>query len=1013
MTGPFIVARSIFSSEHEDNVTNTEWICLARSMFGVAVAAIFLVCDLPETPESDIEDIEAEAEACLAGPRKREGVLSFKPPAEPSHHRSSTPSSLGDPHTDQDISSDTVHDDSSSAFDSRTEYALSDDGIAEGSSDTDCYIEKSPPSPSSSSSSKFYAPKAGRYPASESAGSTCLHHDPLRMRGGAADGDAGEDGDANDGHGNDHEQNQTQDELIRAISAQQAEMQKALDRLLNDRKRKERDDDETEQLAAARAKLEREFEAIEDKDLAAVEAKIPYKIRQVFAGGWKKHVPFTMLTNAYCQSDEAFEEAGDQIVMGPSGAIKTAPTSLKAPARAEDSLLLPEWLQACQRFLILVEKYRSAKEYLAWKAHIDIIMSDDRRDEMWATWMQYDIKLRKRATRRVINAGKFHEDVFNRIERKDLANERAGRTAAFAQSVQSVLDQAQQAGPSGAGQYSFRANAKPTRANSNKSQPGASHNQFKRTHAKFCFRCGNDNHNHKYCNASTRINGKPLVVEGVFPWEILLRQLDLLDEFGDVPIGLRNGFRIGAPRLSSPTYIPNNHKTATDRPHIIEEHILSELSAGRYAGPFSQDVIENALGPFRCAPLGLVDKASSPGKFRVIQDFSAKTVEFSFPRDDTPPSLNAQINTNNFPCEWDMFPDIAKAVALAPPGSVAATCDVDAAYRQMPVHPEDRHQTVVHWKGCFFIDKCVPFGAASSNGIFGRCGDAAKHIYSKLGFGQIFKWVDDYIFLQSPETTRDLSAPRPPFADLNAIYAVADQLGWPWKKAKTRPFATTFAYLGFEWDLRNRRVSIPTAKRQKYTSRILFLLMERPTPHLALSEADWWTNTLSNPECGHDLPVPSEPIPLQIMSDASTSFGVGVIIGGHWWAWRMSSGWKKPGKDIGWAEALALELAVSGVIASGVHDCTIRCLCDNQGVVHAWAAGRSRNAFQNLVLMRTMTKAWEAQLTVQVVYVRSKDNLADAPSRGMPPKAPLQPGLLHIPIPKELVNILIPATLYK
>ncbi|QRV80638.1 site specific recombinase, phage integrase family protein [Ceratobasidium sp. AG-Ba] len=538
-------------------------------------------------------------------------------------------------------------------------------------------------------------------------------------------------------------------------------------------------------------------------------------------------------------------------------------------------------------------------------------------------------------------------------------------------------------------------------------------------------------------------------------WEILLQQLDLLDEFGDVPIGLRNSFRIGAPRLSSPTYIPNNHKTATDRPHIIEEHILSELSAGRYAGPFSQDVIENALGPFRCAPLGLVDKASSPGKFRVIQDFS-------FPRDDTPPSLNAQINTDNFPCEWDMFPDIAKAVALAPPGSVAATCDVDAAYRQMPVHPEDRHQTVVHWKGCFFIDKCVPFGAASSNGIFGRCGDAAKHIYSKLGFGQIFKWVDDYIFLQCPETTRDLSAPRPPFADLNAIYAVADQLGWPWKKAKTRPFATTFAYLGFEWDLRNRRVSIPTAKRQKYTSQIsvwrskpkvslkdtqevigclvhcalavppgrpwLHGLIsfaasfphayskrfhERPTPHLALSEADWWTNTLSNPECGHDLPVPSEPIPLQIMSDASTSFGVGVIIGGHWWAWRMSSGWKKPGKDIGWAEALALELAVSGVIASGVHDCTIRCLCDNQGVVHAWAAGRSRNAFQNLVLMRTMTKAWEAQLTVQVVYVRSKDNLADAPSRGMPPKAPLQPGLLHIPIPKELVNILIPATLYK
>jgi hypothetical protein len=80
------------------------------------------------------------------------------------------------------------------------------------------------------------------------------------------------------------------------------------------------------------------------------------------------------------------------------------------------------------------------------------------------------------------------------------------------------------------------------------------------------------------------------------------------------------------------------------------------------------------------------------------------------------------------------------------PGSQAATFDVDAAYRRMPVFPGDQNHTIVHWEGQCWIDHCVPFGAASSNGIFGRCGDAMIRVLASLGYSPVVKWVDDILY---------------------------------------------------------------------------------------------------------------------------------------------------------------------------------------------------------------------------------------------------------------------------
>lgn len=443
------------------------------------------------------------------------------------------------------------------------------------------------------------------------------------------------------------------------------------------------------------------------------------------------------------------------------------------------------------------------------------------------------------------------------------------------------------------------------------------------------------------------------VITALLPdaWESTLRELGLLEDFADVPICLRAGFSIGAAGPITHTLVHKNHNSSLSHPNAVRAHIDNECAAGRYSGPFTKEDLESLIGPFQTAPLGVVDKASSPGKFRVIQDFS-------FPRDNSNRSLNSQINADDFTCTWGFFHDVARAVAKAPPGSIAATLDVDAAYRQMPIRPSDQPHIVVFWDGQFWVDHCVPFGATSSNGIFGRCGDAMALIYIRLGFGLVFKWVDDFLFIQYPPSHFSPSEAQP-FGDLQAIYQVALTLGWPWKEAKTHPFASLFVYLGFEWNLAKKSVSIPLAKRSKYSDKLsawkakttvtlretqavigtlvhCTLAVPSGKPRLAgliafaasfrhnvdplftrrlispraATDADWWLDLFTNGPYGSDIHPPPPHLDIPIYTDASSSFGLGVIIGAEWSAWRLLQGWKSDGRDIGWAEVIAVELAI-------------------------------------------------------------------------------------------------------
>jgi hypothetical protein len=436
---------------------------------------------------------------------------------------------------------------------------------------------------------------------------------------------------------------------------------------------------------------------------------------------------------------------------------------------------------------------------------------------------------------------------------------------------------------------------------------------------------------------------------------------------------------------------------------------------------------------FRTSPLGVVDKDD---KYRIISDFS-------FPRNDPiRHSLNSKIDVSWFKTDYATFSECYLYVANAPPGSQAAVYDVDAAYRRMPIAPEDQVHICLHFDGKVYLDHNACFGSGSSHAMLGRCTNAICSIYRYHGIQDVIKWVDDFVFFRYPINNL---APWLYSYNTSTVDSIAKILGWPWAPNKHQPFASTFTYLGMTWDLDRKHVFFSTKKKERYRTKIanwdvgfrvtkrevesvigtlnhcsLILVASRThlpslyefarrfnsissnpfTTHRITSKVmidiNWWRNQLSASFCGMELRPPPTPINLQVCMDASTSWGIGLCIDGKWAAWRSIPGWKSDERDIGWLEMVAVELALHVIISSGLRNVHLIFRSDNSGVVGAFKNGSSRNAPQNSILRHIIHLLHDHDLWVSTIWIPSKENPADGPSRGIFPSS----DKLISPLPK-------------
>ena len=286
--------------------------------------------------------------------------------------------------------------------------------------------------------------------------------------------------------------------------------------------------------------------------------------------------------------------------------------------------------------------------------------------------------------------------------------------------------------------------------------------------------------------------------------------------------------------------------------------------------------------------------------------------------------------------------------------------------------------------------------------------------------------------------------------DFSEIDEITRPLGIPWEISKDVPFSSIVTFAGLSWDLNQKRVLLPDSKREKYLRAIsewqgqrthtledtrklygkllyachviprgkayltnletmMGTFRDRPfTPrhpptHLP-EDLTWWKSILAQPTLSREIPGGRHIADVHGFSDASSAVGIGIVIGNRWRAWRLLPGWQTDRRDIGWAEAVGMELLARAILQDSQF-AGIKIFGDNIGVVEGWWTGRSRNPQTNRVFRRIHELLEKHDTTIVSRYVNTAHNPADGPSRGIfPPRHLLLP---PVELPKEIENFVV------
>ena len=144
----------------------------------------------------------------------------------------------------------------------------------------------------------------------------------------------------------------------------------------------------------------------------------------------------------------------------------------------------------------------------------------------------------------------------------------------------------------------------------------------------------------------------------------------------------------------------------------------------------------------------------------------------------------------------------------------------------------------------------------------------------------------------------------------------------------------------------------------------------------------WWHTILSTPCTARSL-SPRPHVNPDLWVNASMGWGISMVMGIQWAAWKLIPGWKMGGRDINWAESVALELAVLLQVECGYSDCLITIQGDNTGVIGAFDKGRSRSIPHNDSIRHISAVVTPCNITIRPIYMASTVNRADPVSHGI------------------------------
>ena len=167
--------------------------------------------------------------------------------------------------------------------------------------------------------------------------------------------------------------------------------------------------------------------------------------------------------------------------------------------------------------------------------------------------------------------------------------------------------------------------------------------------------------------------------------------------------------------------------------------------------------------------------------------------------------MNSGINAALCSLKFTSVENISLALRSLGRGALIAKLDVKAAYRLIPVHPEDRPLLGIEWRGAQYVDAMLPFGLCSAPKIFTAVADGLEWILRQRGIRYIDHYLDYYVTFGpagSPECAKALGL----------IQQTCRELGVPLAMEKLEGPATCLTFLGIEVDTMEGVLRLPQDK---------------------------------------------------------------------------------------------------------------------------------------------------------------------------------------------------------
>ena len=244
--------------------------------------------------------------------------------------------------------------------------------------------------------------------------------------------------------------------------------------------------------------------------------------------------------------------------------------------------------------------------------------------------------------------------------------------------------------------------------------------------------------------------------------------------------GFRNGFGIGYEGEEDVQITAPNLKLTIGSETQLWNKVMKEVKLKRFAGPFKKIPFDNYIQ----SPIGLVPKDG--GKVtRLI-------FHLSYPR-TSKQKISVNANTPQQVCQVK-YSDFNKAIQLCVKARVGCNIiksDISSAFRNVGI-------LKIHWKYLimkarnpkdvwyYFVDKCLPFGAAISCAVFQAVSDAVAFLVRhQTGHPN---YLDEFLFIALLKWLCDNQT--------KTFMQICNEIGLPVALEKTFWSTTQLVFLG-------------------------------------------------------------------------------------------------------------------------------------------------------------------------------------------------------------------------